>query len=701
MLARAGRARGWKQRMASAGASTIGAHQLNFCKSAEEIRSSLRSLISRYEAEVQAIVDADDRSFAATFGRLADADGLAALFSAELTLPAQVSGEKAVRDASADAKAQLQQMWSKSYARADLYHALEAAAGLAAGSEEQRLVEVVLAKLRHVGAHLPEAQRKELEELDQQCGKLCLQAEQNINEDCSSVDLTPADLEGCAESFVESLPSTEAGLKRCALKAPTLVPILQRCKSSATRRRMMEASQRKCIEVNTPVLEELIAARHTAAVKLGFSCHAERMLASKMAGNLKTAKGFVEEMLQRLRPLRDRDLKRLGQRKQADVADGNSNGDRKRKSQVLEEHPVDLWDLSYYSDLLKREELLLDDEKVKEFFPLEGTIQRILDVYTELLGLSFHRNDQLPVWHKEVMAFEVKEQGEVVGHLFLDQFPRDGKFSHQMIFPLAPAFTSSSNQRCVPACVNISNLPRSEGSRPALLRFSEMKTLFHELGHVMHCLCTSTRFSILSWAWPMVPWPGGVEQDFLEVPSMALEKFTSDQQLLQRVAKHFETAKELDGASISKIQELESWMAGIQESRIFGVFLFDLLLHSQAPPYSFDGHEKLSIPELYRHVMEKCTTLPQLPNINFCTSWYHIYVGYDAGYYGYGWADVYAADIFATMQSSKLGALSAETGRQLRSEILGPCATKSGEEMLQNFLKREPSVEPWCRLKGI
>eukprot|EP00913_Durusdinium_trenchii_P033045 g30936.t1 len=141
----------------------------------------------------------------------------------------------------------------------------------------------------------------------------------------------------------------------------------------------------------------------------------------------------------------------------------------------------------------------------------------------------------------------------------------------------------------------------------------------------------------------MVPWPGGVEQDFLEVPSMALEKFTSDQQLLQR--------------------ELASWMAGESVSRIFGVFLFDLLLHSQAPPYSFDGHEKLSIPELYRHVMEKCTTLPQLPNINFCTSWYHIYLGYDAGYYGYGWADVYAADIFATMQSSKLGALALNWSR--------------------------------------
>merc|ERR1711939_856896 len=96
--------------------------------------------------------------------------------------------------------------------------------------------------------------------------------------------------------------------------------------------------------------------------------------------------------------------------------------------------------------------------------------------------------------------------------------------------------------RCVPACVNISNLPRPQGDRPALLRFDEMQTLFHELGHAMHCLCTTTGYSVLSWAWPMVPWPGGVEQDFLEVPSMALEKFACEPELISRVAKHFSSA---------------------------------------------------------------------------------------------------------------------------------------------------------------
>ena len=213
--------------------------------------------------------------------------------------------------------------------------------------------------------------------------------------------------------------------------------------------------------------------------------------------------------------------------------------------------------------MLQREELHLDDAKIKQFFPLEGTIRRILEVYSELLGLTFERSKNLPVWHDEVVAFEVKDGQRLVGHLYLDQFPRDGKFSHQMILPLAPAFTSQSGEECVPACVNISNFARPEGDRPALLRLAEMKTLFHELGHAMHCLCTQSRFSILSWAWPMVPWPGGVEQDFLEVPSMALEKFAGEPALLHRVARHFSgDGSQLDSEAIEQIKALEKFMAG-------------------------------------------------------------------------------------------------------------------------------------------
>merc|ERR1712228_832946 len=171
-----------------------------------------------------------------------------------------------------------------------------------------------------------------------------------------------------------------------------------------------------------------------------------------------------------------------------------------------------------------------------------------------------------------------------MGHLYLDQFPRDGKFGHQMIVPLAPSFVdTATGARCVPACANISNLPRPIGDKPALLRYQEMHTLFHEFGHAMHCLCTRTKYSILSWAWPMVPWPGGVEQDFLEVPSMALEKFANERSVLTRLAKHYSgdpKAPDIEESTIQTIMALDRWMTGTYQSRYFAMSLTDLLLHS-------------------------------------------------------------------------------------------------------------------------
>eukprot|EP00928_Gymnodinium_smaydae_P005183 TRINITY_DN11784_c0_g4_i1.p1 TRINITY_DN11784_c0_g4~~TRINITY_DN11784_c0_g4_i1.p1 ORF type:complete len:549 (+),score=84.93 TRINITY_DN11784_c0_g4_i1:55-1647(+) len=363
-----------------------------------------------------------------------------------------------------------------------------------------------------------------------------------------------------------------------------------------------------------------------------------------------------------------------------------------------------VWDQAFYTDLIKREELSLDDETLKEFFPLEATIERLLRIYSELLGLDFVRSSSLPVWHEDVVAFEVKRQDSVVGHLYLDQFPRDGKFGHQMIIPLSPSYVDDkTGQRCVPACANISNLPRPQDGKPALLRFAEMRTLFHELGHAVHCLCTTTQYSILSWAWPMVPWPGGVEQDFLEVPSMALEKFASEPMLLRRVAAHFSGQDEprLSDDTIERIQSLDKFMVGTSQSKYFAMALFDIILHSQASPYVFGGQKYSSIEELFRACLESHTTLAQIPGTHPCASWYHLVIGYDAGYYGYGWSDVYAADVFECLLQSPSGALSSEAGGRLRDAILGPCASRAGADMLRDFLGREPTADAWCRRNGV
>eukprot|EP00928_Gymnodinium_smaydae_P005185 TRINITY_DN11784_c0_g4_i3.p1 TRINITY_DN11784_c0_g4~~TRINITY_DN11784_c0_g4_i3.p1 ORF type:complete len:276 (+),score=34.14 TRINITY_DN11784_c0_g4_i3:740-1567(+) len=273
-----------------------------------------------------------------------------------------------------------------------------------------------------------------------------------------------------------------------------------------------------------------------------------------------------------------------------------------------------------------------------------------------------------------------------------------------MIIPLSPSYVDDkTGQRCVPACANISNLPRPQDGKPALLRFAEMRTLFHELGHAVHCLCTTTQYSILSWAWPMVPWPGGVEQDFLEVPSMALEKFASEPMLLRRVAAHFSGQDEprLSDDTIERIQSLDKFMVGTSQSKYFAMALFDIILHSQASPYVFGGQKYSSIEELFRACLESHTTLAQIPGTHPCASWYHLVIGYDAGYYGYGWSDVYAADVFECLLQSPSGALSSEAGGRLRDAILGPCASRAGADMLRDFLGREPTADAWCRRNGV
>merc|ERR1740121_3508328 len=246
---------------------------------------------------------------------------------------------------------------------------------------------------------------------------------------------------------------------------------MTRATCGEARRKMLEASQRRCLEKNGPLLDELLSKRHEAACALGFPSHAERMLSQKLAGSAKEAEKFCEDMFARILPLRDAEFEKMLSRKKADES-------RKRSHEAMDEtHPGSAcelapWDISFYNDLLKREELVLDDEGIKEFFPLVGTIERILAVYSDFLGLSFEKSSSLPRWHEDVVAFEVRHAGDVVGHLYLDQFPRDGKFGHQMIVPLAPSFVDSgTGERCVPACVNISNLPRPQGGKPALLRF--------------------------------------------------------------------------------------------------------------------------------------------------------------------------------------------------------------------------------------
>ena len=652
----------------------------NLSGSAEFVRKEFSEIESAYREAVGALLSSSSSSatpsFDSTFGALAGADGEAAFRSISCVIPSLISPCKEARTASAEAKKRLAAMWAETYSSVELYNLLRASQEVHGGdAQKQRLIASTLQKFEFSGAALSGAARDEFLTHFPNISKKASEFEQNINEDVTTVALDEAELEGCTDSFIASLPKDDEGRCVASIKAPVRVPIMQGAIRSETRKKMYIAACHSCKDVNGPVLEELLEARHKAAVALGFKNHAASILRFKTARTEETAVAFCEGMLSKLRPQFEAQRAEVLEAKKADIPDATV---------------VDPWDLSFYIERVRKERRGIDSEQLKKYFPLRATLNNVLDIYSNLLGLSFEEDTTLPRWDEEVLAYRVlddKAGGALKGYLYFDLFPREGKFGHQMILPLAPTFDG-----CLPACCYMGNLSRPEAGSEALLRITEVRTLFHELGHMMHAVCTDARYSALSWAWPMVPWPGGVEQDFLEVPSTMFEQWMLEPEVVQRVCSEVDGEK-ISKETILKLKQTSRELSIVEHlTRYYAMSLADLRLHS--------GAEGAANPvDIFSATMLEHLDYAPPKGSHFVASWYHVAIGYDAGYYGYGWAEVYAQDLFSAFREK--GLFNAEAGAVLRAEVLAPCARRTAPDMLRSYLGREPSQDAYLREFGI
>ena len=407
--------------------------------------------------------------------------------------------------------------------------------------------------------------------------------------------------------------------------------------------------------------------------------HAAYMLDAKMAGTVDKAKELLLDIRARLAPQRGREMARLAEIKaERETTAATTNSDTSETSATpgaggatakLEE-----WDTAFYSRLLKERDYSVDQEVVRRYFPLPRVKKEVFALFEKLLDVKIRRvvgpsaaavsasssssssssslttgangDDDVEesalhavCWHEDVELYVIREgsssgggggggaEAPIVGHFFLDLHPRPGKYGHQCVLPIAPAFSRRSGATAAttkatfeatieatteaavrPVCAILGNMsaPPADGSSPALLRFDEVKTFMHEFGHVVHCLLTRSPHSRLSWAWPMVPWPGGVENDFLEVPSMLFEQWAFDERVLAQISGHYaETttpavggaaaaaegggavAAPLPPALVSSIVATKHVMEGVSWTRFIGMALFALLAHSSAPPYTY------------------------------------------------------------------------------------------------------------------
>jgi thimet oligopeptidase len=674
---------------------------MNFTGDANFISSTEKEIISNLNNSINKIVSNRYPDGENTFA-FSNALAQASLLSSQCTLVALVGSDAAARERSSESKKKFRDVFDSVLSNRHVYEKL-------CTLEEENAGEINGEMRRHFerrGVGLTSQEdREKVSLLSARIGELEGKFEQNINEDTRSVAFTRSELAGCPTSFIDSLDTVEDGNKCIVtMKAPHRVPVMKHCTNSDTRKRLQLQEQTR-VPANESLLEELVSKREERAKLLGWSDHASFMLNIKMADTPDKVMTFINNISSRLDEPREKDLKEM--MSIASLSSSSSSTSNETKT------TINNWDYSFYARQLKEQKHSLDDEAIREYFPLDHVCREILSMYESLLNVEFRKFDHAPsAWHESVQGFAVldKNTHELIGHFYLDLFSRPGKFGHQCVVPLAPSFvehkvtnngnTSTTPRRQLPACAILGNMtkPNAKTGRPSLLTFSEVKTFFHEFGHVMHAVLTRVDHSIHSWTWPMMPWTGGVQQDYLEVPSMMLEQFVYRQNVLERLSCHFETGEKLDVQTMESISNAKHFLAGLSYRRFLAFAVFDMIIHQKGKaPFEFRGQTNLS----YRDLWDKCQEVywgftPQ-PNTHYFTTWYHMAIGYDAGYYSYLWSEVFAYDVLSLFPEEKEWDQLQEIGIKYRRTMLEPGGSISGDAMLQNFLGRAPSDGTFIR----
>jgi len=342
-----------------------------------------------------------------------------------------------------------------------------------------------------------------------------------------------------------------------------------------------------------------------------------------------------------------------------------------------------IWDYRYYDRKYIEESLDLDDMLVKEYFPVAVVVPTILSIYQNLLGVRFEEIHG-STWHQEVQQFAVwekdaKDESGFIGYCYLDLFPRASKYSHAAVWPLFPGYDLPDGKRHYPLAAMVANLAKPTPEKPALMRHDDVVTFFHEMGHVFHGLLSKTKFARFHGT--------SVARDFVEAPSQMLENWCWEPKVLEKMSSHYETEKPLSPELIEKIIKSRYVNVGLFYLRQLFFAKFDLKVHTEQKGEDYTT--------LWNTLREKISLVKAKKPSPGQGTFGHITGGYDAGYYGYTYSLVFAADMYATV--FKADPLDPVRGKRYRDKILRVGGSREELESLEDFLGRPPNSEAFLK----
>lgn len=548
-------------------------------------------------------------------------------------------------------------------------------------TEQKTLLDKTYKGFVRNGALLNDDQKTKLREIDAQLSILSLKFNENVLAETNAYQLhitNEKDLAGLPEGVIEAAKNLAEQQEKqgwiFTLDYPSYLPFVTYAKNRELRKEIAIANGKKGFQDNDFNNEEnvlkIVKLRNERAQLLGYATHADFVLEERMAQNPESVFNFLNELLEKAKPAAEKEFHEL-----TDYAKKLDRIDQLQK-----------WDGSYYSEKLKQERFNLDDEVLKPYFQLENVLNGAFEVANKLYGLTFTEVHNIDKYHEDVQTFEVtNESRNLVAIFYSDFFPRKGKRNGAWMTSFKSQWIKNGvNER--PHISIVCNFTPPTSSKPSLLTFNEVTTLFHEFGHALHGMLANTTYPSLSGT--------SVYWDFVELPSQIMENWVYEPETLALFAKHYQTGETIPQIYIDKIKESANFLEGMATLRQLSFGLLDMAWHTKNP------NDISSLKDFENQKFQSTQLYPDVAENAMSTAFSHIFAGgYSSGYYSYKWAEVLDADAFDYFKQH--GIFNKEIATKFKDFVLSQGGTEHPMTLYKKFRGQEPSPNALLKRAGL